>query len=45
MIKIFIKMEEDNDEITGWDDTDVKILNVKNNKKHHNKMTRSVRTD
>lgn len=44
MIKIFIKMEEDNDEITGWDDTDIKILDSKTIKKHTQKMTKPIIT-
>jgi hypothetical protein len=38
-------MEEDNDLITGWDDNDLKILNVKNTKKHHKNMTHSIVAD
>ena len=44
MIKILNKMEEDNDEITGWDDNEVNILNAKFIKKHKKKMTHSIVT-
>jgi hypothetical protein len=43
--KKIIKMEECNDEITGWDDTDIKILNPKNIKKHTKKITHSIVTE
>lgn len=38
-------MEEDNDEITGWDDNDIKILDPKTIKKHKKKMTQSMLID
>ena len=44
MIKILL-MEEDNDEITGWGETEVRILDSKPKRKHLKKLTQPIFAD